>query len=76
MKLLRKAAAQIAVQLPERTYKARVGSYIHMGDMLPKEFRVATGPMIRYEIKDYPRNRMRVAKNAVLWEVKQGRIKL
>jgi hypothetical protein len=47
-----------------------------MGDMLPKEFRVATGPMIRYEIKDYPRNRMRVAKNAVLWEVKQGRIKL
>lgn len=76
MKRLRKAAAAIAVQLPERTYKARVGRYYPAGAYVPQENRNTGTAIIHYSIGEFPRNRMRVAKNAVAWEVKQGRMKI
>jgi len=76
MKKLRKAAAQIAVKLPERNYSAIVGTYLPIGSTITGSFEKATSGMIQRRVEEFPRNRMRVAKNAVAWEVKMGRMKI
>ncbi len=76
MKKLRKAAAQIAVKLPERNYSAIVGTYIPVGSPNPNAPGYTGSSMIHRRIEQFPRNRMRVAKNAVAWEVKMGRMKI
>lgn len=76
MKKLRKAAAQIAIQLPERNYKARVGTFHANVNPMTGRIILGGGGMISYSVQEFARNRMRVAKNAVAWDVKQGRMKL
>lgn len=62
---LRKLAKQVAQSLPDRTYKARVGKYIHVGEPVPNQLPLATNAMVHHSVGEFMRNKVRVAKKYV-----------